>query len=66
MGGRSTALTIAGHDAQRRRVSAGVGLSRGQLIARRFMPSRLPRKHRRSSGAIGNPRSRSTGLRAMA
>jgi len=46
--GRSTALTVAGHDAKRRRVSAGVGLSRGQLIPCRFKPSRLPRKLRRS------------------
>ena len=49
LGGRSTALTVAGHDAQRRRVSAGVRSSRGQPFPHRFKPSHLPRKLRRSS-----------------
>jgi len=49
LGGRSTALTVAGHDAQRHRVSAGVRVSLGQLVPRRFKPSRLPRKLHHSS-----------------
>jgi len=49
LGGRSTELSVAGHDAQRRRVSAGDERSRGQRVPRGFKPSRVPRKLRRSS-----------------
>jgi len=49
LGGRSTALTVTGHDVQRRRVSAGVRPSHGQLVPHRFKPTHQPRKLRRSS-----------------
>ena len=48
IGGRSTELSIAGHDAQCRRVSAEDGCSRGQRVPRGFKPSHVPRKLRRS------------------